>query len=208
METWFSLFLDLYVWRNGFEWFENISDWRLWAEYDDLLRLTYDGQEHSVLKGGPLDEEHCEPENDDDDDHATMIMMVKMMMMKMKMKMMMMRMMMKMKMKIMIVITVILVIIIHHVWQWFWWWSIWWSWWRFTFAGSLCRWGWRDSRARPPAQPKIIFSSSSSASSSLLSFHRNHHTNKVHHRYNPQNYDQLSFSPTLCLSLWQKTCKT
>ena len=25
-----------------------------------------------------------------------------------------------------------------------------------TFSGSLCRWGWRDSRARPPAQPIII----------------------------------------------------
>ena len=25
-----------------------------------------------------------------------------------------------------------------------------------TFSGSLCRWGWRDLRAQPPAQPKII----------------------------------------------------
>ena len=25
-----------------------------------------------------------------------------------------------------------------------------------TFSGSLCRWGWRDSRARPPAQPIIM----------------------------------------------------
>ena len=41
------------------------------------------------------------------------------------------------------------------LWRWLWRWWRWWWWWRkSTSSGSLCRWGWRDWRARPPARPK------------------------------------------------------
>ena len=38
--------------------------------------LTDDGQENGVLKGRPLDEEHCEPDDDHYNDVDIMLMMI------------------------------------------------------------------------------------------------------------------------------------